>query len=306
MICAQSLGANSKVSTLIQLHRQSPQPVVVVSDADVCVPPDFLLNFVGPLREPSVGLVTCFYRLANPSTLAMQWEAIAVNADFWSQVLQSESLKPLDFALGAVMATTREQLDAIGGFEALADYLADDYQIGHRIALAGGRIILSPVVVECWEPPKNWRDIWRHQLRWARTIRVCQPLPYFFSILSNATLWPLLSFGPAIKWGRQLARSWKIGSLTIDLGFEAAISWTFLLLLVCLAARIVSAVHLQCRLNRSVGHWLFFWLVPVKDLLNVALWALAFLGNTVEWRGQRHRVRKGGKLVNLKTEVNYE
>ncbi len=85
--------------------------------------PIFSLNVVAPLRDPGVGLVNCFYRLANPSTLAMRWEAIAINADFWSQVLQGRTLQPLDFALGAVMATRRDPLAKIGGFEALADYL---------------------------------------------------------------------------------------------------------------------------------------------------------------------------------------
>ena len=122
----------------------------------------------------------------------MRCEAIAINADFWSQVLQAASLKPLDFALGAVMLTRRKLLAEIGGFTVLANCLADDYQLGHRIAQNGHRIALCPVVVECWHPPMNWYGVWKHQLRWARTIRVCQPVPYFFSILSNATLWPLL------------------------------------------------------------------------------------------------------------------
>src|SRR5438034_9477842 len=104
---------------MVQLQRWARYDVVVVSDADVRVPADFLINVVAPLRDPAVGLVNCFYRLSNPATLAMQWEAVAVNADFWSQVLQSQGLKPLDFALGAVMATTRARLDALGASDAL-------------------------------------------------------------------------------------------------------------------------------------------------------------------------------------------
>src|SRR6185369_5879846 len=116
----------------------------------------------------------------------------AINADFWSQVLQSRSLKPIDFALGAVMALRRQALNKIGGFAALSDCLADDYQLGHRIARCGYDIGLCPVVVECWSEPMGWKAVWKHQTRWARTIRVCQPVPYFFSMLSNPTLWPLL------------------------------------------------------------------------------------------------------------------
>ncbi|HEY2082198.1 MAG TPA: glycosyltransferase, partial [Verrucomicrobiae bacterium] len=219
VVCPTLIGPNAKVSKLAELEKLAKHDIFVVSDADVRVPPDFLANAIAPLREegrarhsvraeglaisgahpamagrPTVGLVNCFYRLANPSTLAMQWEAIAINADFWSQVLQSQTLKPLDFALGAVMLVRRGCVMEIGGFKSLADCLADDYQLGNRIARQGHRIVLSPMVVECWDPPMGWRAVWKHQLRWARTIRVCQPMPYFFSILSNAGFWALLWF----------------------------------------------------------------------------------------------------------------
>jgi len=148
VVCGPLLGTNAKVSKLVQLEAFARHGVVVVSDADVRVPPDFLANAVAPLADERVGLVNCFYRLANPVNLAMQLEAVAVNADFWSQVLQSASLKPLDFALGAVMITRRKQLDEIGGLKALSDCRADDYQLGNRIARKGHRVALATVVVE--------------------------------------------------------------------------------------------------------------------------------------------------------------
>jgi len=273
--------------------RSNRDRVVIISDADVHVPRDFLANVVPPLGDDRTGLVSCFYRLANPATLAMRWEAIAINADFWSQVLQAQSLKPLDFALGAVMATTRQRLKSIGGFEALVEFLADDYQLGNLIVRQGRRIVLSPVVVECRESPKNWLEVWRHQLRWARTIRVCQPLPYFFSILSNATFWPLLwliaAFPAAIGTSSTAAAGVAVVAISGDLlplGLVLAI-WL---------ARTITAMWQESRLTRSHSHWAFFWLVPVKDLLAVVVWALSFLGNSVEWRGRRYRVRRGGKL----------
>jgi len=277
VVCAESLGANGKVSTLIQLERLAKHPLILVSDADVRVPPDFLANLAAPLRDPKTGLVNCFYRLANPVTAAMRCEAIAINADFWSQVLQSASLKPLDFALGAVMLTRRALLEEIGGFRALAGCLADDYQLGHRIAKKGHRIALCPVVVECWDAPMNWRGVWKHQLRWARTIRVCQPLPYFFSILSNATLWPLL---------------WLLASLVLSKTLCVPMAALALLLM-----RIVIAQNLQRRFMQSCHNLAPLWLVPVKDLLQAAVWLGAFLGNTVEWRGQKMCLRRDGTLV---------
>ena len=330
VVCGPLLGANAKVSKLVELERMAKHEIIIVSDADVRVPPDFLANFVGPLcavplsgpmvegsagvaparvaadvsrrhlqcgqnaptdvggyakmvnpagcggseaGEQACGLVCCFYRLANPTTLAMQWEAVAINADFWSQVLQSRSLKPIDFALGAVMATRRQHLREIGGFAGLVDCLADDYQLGNRIARRGYSIAISPVVVECRSAPMGWVAVWKHQLRWARTIRVCQPVPYFFSLLSNATIWPLL---------------WLIVRPAPQVATCA---------LVCLLVRVLTALNLQHRLTRTPPPYARGWLVPIKDLLQSAIWLLAFMGNRIEWRGQRMRLRRDGTLV---------
>ena len=271
--------------------------VFIISDADVHVPPDFLANVVAPLRDDHVGLVSCFYRLTNPATLAMQSEAIAINADFWSQVLQAQNLKSLDFALGAVMAATRGRLESVGGFEALADFLADDYQLGKLIVRQGGRIVLSPVVVECRESPKNWRAVWQHQLRWARTIRVCQPLPYFFSILNNATLWPLLWLIASFPSSSETSYTTTVSGVTtvVTLTVELLPKALMFVLAIWLA-RILTAMCQESKLTRSHSHWAFFWLVPIKDLLAAVVWAQSFLGNSVEWRGRRYRVRRGGKL----------
>jgi ceramide glucosyltransferase len=277
VICPETYGTNAKVSTLIQLEQVAKHDFVLVSDADVRVPPDFLAGVVIPLKDGKTGLVNCFYRLANASTSAMHWEAIAANADFWSQVLQSRTLKPMDFALGAVMVTRRHILQEIGGFRSFANCLADDYQLGRRIAEKNYRIDLCPIVVECWDTPIRWRAAWKHQLRWARTIRVCQPAPYFFSILANAGFWPIL---------------WLVISATTARGLCFPLAAVTLLLL-----RIIFAQDLQRRLapdRRSVSP---FWMVPVKDLLQAAVWFCAFAGNTIEWRGEKLKLRKDGTLA---------
>jgi ceramide glucosyltransferase len=288
VVCGLPHGTNAKVSQLVELERQAKHDLLIISDADVRVPPDFLTNLVVPLCSVPLahpmgngagaracGLVCCFYRLANPATLAMQWEVIAVNADFWSQVLQSRSLKPIDFALGAVMAMRRQPLQEIGGLDALVDSLADDYLLGNRIARRGYSIALSPVVVECWSAPMGWAAVWKHQLRWARTIRVCQPVPYFFSLLSNATLWPLL---------------WLIVRPVAPVCAFALCCWLI---------RIMTALNLEQRLTQGRTLFALGWLVLAKDLLQTAIWLLAFLGNRVEWRGRRMRLRRDGTLERL-------
>lgn len=273
VICPERLGPNAKVSTLVQLFRQAKHERIVISDADVRAPHDLLENLVATLSDPNVGLATCFYSLANPANLAMRWEAIAINCDFWSQVLQSKSLRPLQFALGAVMATRKVNIAEIGGLDVLLNYLADDYHLGRCIAQRSHEIRLCPVVVECWSSPQTWAAVWTHQLRWARTIRVSEPLPYFFSILNNATLWPLLAcfVSPHL----------------------------YALAAGCLLFRAFSAYDQYRRLVRSRPSWRSLVLVWLKDLLNAAIWLLAFLGNRVTWRGERFRVLPGGKLERM-------
>ena len=286
VICGKALGTNAKVSTLVQLEQLAKHPLILCSDADVRVAPDFLTQMVPHLDDPGVGLVNCFYRLANPRTPAMHWETIAINADFWSQVLQSATLKAPDFALGAVMLTRRSALADIGGFTALADCLADDYQLGRRLTGKGHKIALGSVVVECWDKPMSWREVWTHQVRWARTIRVCQPLPYFMSVLANATLWPLL---------------WLVAACLFTHS-NAAVA----LAAGCLTARIVMAWHLQRQFTPDRDLVSPHWLVPVKDLLHFLVWANSFLGNTIEWRGQRMRLRSDGTLVPMEEMVGNE
>jgi len=273
ILCGPLTGANLKVSKLEQLEKLGKHELLVISDADVQVPLDLLSQLVPKLQDAHIGLVNCFYHLASSETFGMKWEAVAVNADFWSQVLQSKTLKPLDFALGAVMGLRKETLAAIGGLGVLRDCLADDYLLGNRIAKTGLEITLSSIVVECWSDPMTFEQVCKHQLRWARTIRVCQPVPYFFSILSNATLWPLL-------WVIAFPSSWSVITATGSV-----------------VLRCVLAFDLQRRLaGRSPGIVLAL-IPPVKDLLQVGVWALAFVGNQIEWRGEKMRLRPDGTLV---------
>lgn len=278
VICGEQLGLNAKVSQLIQLERRAVHDWICVSDADVWVPAHYLASAIAPLREPGVGLVNSFYALTDARGFGMRWEAFAVNADFWSQVLQSISLKPMDFALGAVMVVARSRLLAIGGFSALADYLADDYQLGHRIQANGARLVLCPLVVECRSAPMGFREAWVHQLRWARTIRVCQPGPFFWSVLANASLWPLL---------------WVVAA-------PSHVAW--LGCIVCLGSRMLAGALLERRL---IGKWSLgsLGMAVTKDLLQVVIWLLAFTGSQVVWRGVVYQVGTGGRLRKLSDGV---
>jgi ceramide glucosyltransferase len=280
VVCGAAGGINGKISTLRQLEPLIRHPLVVISDADVRVPEDFLASLAPPFEDAETGLVTCLYRLATPSGLAARWEAVAINADFWSSVLQAQSVMKVDFALGAVMALRAADLRVIGGLASLADYLADDYHLGRQVAGLGKRIVFSPVVVECRESPRNWARAWAHQVRWARTIRVCQPVLFFFSILDNATFWPLL-------WLALSRPGWSAAGPVLPL------------CLFFLLFRIITAADQERRLTGSRAHFRRFWMAPVKDLLNVAVWVAAFAGNRIHWGGHRYRVMPGGRLQSV-------
>jgi ceramide glucosyltransferase len=275
VICGEKLGVNPKVSTLRQIEPHIRHGIVMISDADVKVPSDFAGNVAPLLSDPGVGLVNCFYCLANPSTAAMQWEAVAMNADFWTQVLQARSLRKVDFALGAVMTLPLPNLQKMGGFAVLSDFLADDYQLGRQISRQAKRIEFATVVAECWDPPLGWRQVWAHQCRWARTIRACQPAPFFFSILNNASLWPLL----LIIAG---------GSLS---GLAAGAF--------CLVFRVGSALQQQSKIIPSRGNFRFWWMPLLKDVLDAAIWVVAFSGTRITWRGDNYRILPGGRLSKL-------
>jgi ceramide glucosyltransferase len=169
------------------------------------------------------------------------------------------------------------------------------------------RIELSPVVVECWDKPMNFRAVWNHQLRWARTIRVSQPAPYFFSILSNATLWAALLALFGNLGGFPLVPDSLLYNGTLSPRIQNALSplhvpWVLVAFAAILGSRILIVASLQQRLTHERGARHDSWFVPMKDVLGVAIWAAAFLGNTIEWRGTKMRLTRAGKLVPVQTE----
>jgi len=272
IICDPLLGSNAKVSSLCHMMKRAKHEIIIVADDDVVIQDGFLQELAAGFRNPEVGLVNCFYFI-EPKNWAMRFEAIAVNADFWTQVLQGLMLKPMDFALGAVMATRREMLGKLGGFESLLEYLADDYQLGNKVAKTGAKLQICPTPVECRSDPLSAKQVWNHQLRWARTIRVCQPVPYFFSIISNPSLWPLLACilgAPGGKW----------------------------LLLSAIIARIGTGAFSYKKLS-GLPALVPGLLSPIKDLFGAAIWLLSFTGNKITWRGTLFRVNRGGKLTRI-------
>ena len=180
---------NGKVGSLEILAREARYEVLLVNDGDISVEPDYLARVIGLLADESVGLVTCLYR-GRGSSIASKAEALGIATEFAPSVLVARLLSAGGFALGSTMAFRAADLRSIGGFAAIREYLADDYQLGARIAGLGQarRARRTP-----WSRPISARvrgsDVWKHQVRWSRTIRVSRPAGYFGYLVTQATFW---------------------------------------------------------------------------------------------------------------------
>src|ERR1019366_7170963 len=170
LVVCSTVTPNSKVGVLIDLVKAARRDIIIVNDSDICVPPDYLARVTTPLADPKVGLVTCLYRAVGDS-FAARFEALGVATDFAPSARVARFVGVDEFAMGSTLAFRRADLEKIGGFESCSDYLADDYQLGHRLHALGLKCVLSDVIVET-HLGGNWHDVWQHQVRWARTIRV--------------------------------------------------------------------------------------------------------------------------------------
>lgn len=269
-------GPNYKVSNLVNAFPRAKHDIIIVCDSDIRVTPVYLKSVTGHFCDPQVGLVTSLYRTSAVHGIATALEATGFTAEMIPNVLVALQLEGLSFALGASMAVRREALASIGGFDALADYLADDYQLGNKIHRAGWRIALDGCFVESIVKAENLMSVLSRQLRWARTMRVSRPGGYLASGIT-------LPF-PAALLAALMAPSLQSGFFAIALLY---------------ALRLVVSTIFSRRFVRDdlLPRWL--WLLPLRDMLAFFCWALSFLGNRVEWRGSRFVLKPGGKIEEI-------
>jgi ceramide glucosyltransferase len=268
VIQVETEAPNAKVGVLARLAAEARHPLLVINDDDIEVQPGYLEAVTAPLRDSRIGLVTCLYR-ARAESFAARVEALAVAGEFASSVMVARLLGVGGFALGATMALRAETLRRAGGFEPIEAYLADDYELGRRVTAAGFRVEFAPVVVETGLGGASWLDVWRHQLRWARTIRVSRTAGYYGSVVTHAVLWALLAF---------TAGEWYAGAAALVL--RVAAGW------------LAGACVLR---DPLVKRW--FWLLPPRDLFGLAVWAGGCFGSTVYWRGLKLRLLRDGKIA---------
>jgi ceramide glucosyltransferase len=254
---------NGKVGSLEILAAHAQHEVLLVNDGDIVAPRGYLRRVIGELEDETVGLVTCLYT-GRGSSMATRAEAIGIATEFAPSVLVARMLSDSGFALGATMAFRASDLKAIGGFAAIREYLADDYQLGARIAGLGKRVVLSDCVVQTSLGAGTWRDVWKHQVRWSRTIRVSRTAGYFGYILTQLTFWCIVA---------AVAGHWAIAGLG-------------------LMVRLISAVVAM----HALGAGGLAIVAPFRDLFGLAVWVAGLGGNEVEWRGLRFRLLGDGRI----------
>jgi ceramide glucosyltransferase len=281
VVCSEKLGENVKVSNLEQMLQNARYQYLIVNDSDIRVQPDYLFRIIAPVTDRSVGfessapspvgMVTCLYRGKAASTLGSRLEALGISTDFCAGVLVAWQLEGgLHFGLGSTLAFRRADLERIGGFRAIVDFLADDYELGRRIAELGLKVLLSDVVVETHLPAYSFSGFLAHQIRWARGVRDSRLGGYIGLAATFGLAWSLLNLIVA----RGASFSWGVFAAVALLRFAVAIR-----------------VGVGILRDRSLAKNL--WLLPLRDLIAVGIWIVSFFGHTVVWRGDRFRLKNG-------------
>jgi len=271
IVCNRVLGTNIKISNLAQMLPAARHGLLLVNDSDIRVPPDYLRKVITPLADASVGLVTCLYRGVAGPTLGSRLEALGISTDFVPGVLSARFLeRGLYFGLGSTLAFRRRDLEAIGGFEVLLDYLADDYELGRRIASTGKEVELSAATVVTFLPAYTLRQFFHHQLRWSRTIR-------------DARRWGhtglLFTFG----------LPWALVTLLAARGAE----WAWALLAMTFAVRVTVGSVASIVVLNDEQFCRYILLLPLRDLIAPFVWAASFMGNRIHWRGDVFDLKDG-------------
>jgi ceramide glucosyltransferase len=269
--CGKRLGTNGKVSTLAQLVPHARFDYLVVNDSDIRVSMDYLDGVMAPFEDEGVGLVTVPYVGRAERSAWSRLEALGISTEFMPGVLTARKLEGgIRFGLGSTLATTKTALKRVGGFEALVDQLADDYELGARLSAAGYRVELVREVVETTVPDYSLRGFCEHQLRWARSTR-------------DSRRWGYVGMGVTY------VVPWAMAAVVAS-GFSL---WAISMLSMALLVRMSVALTVGVGILRDGQVLRDVWLLPLRDCFGLFFWAWSYASDVVVWRGERFRLKRG-------------
>ncbi|HWZ00837.1 MAG TPA: glycosyltransferase [Edaphobacter sp.] len=270
-------AANAKVCSLAAMAKVATHDLWAISDSDVRVTPDYLRRIVTPFANEQVGCATCLYRgVAMKGGLWSQLEAVGMTIEMSSGICADSVVEPVRFALGPTMVTRRERVEEMGGFESMADYCADDFVLGNRIAKNGHKVVLSGHAIDHMVLQADFVDSIKHQVRWMKSTRFSRPKGHLgtsltFGVPFGVTAWAgaLMLGMPVLGWcallGSVLGRSvqaWVVGRYVVQ--------------------------------ERRI--WTAMVLFPLRDLIGPLIWALSYASNRIQWRGEIYELADGGRM----------
>lgn len=265
-----SSAANDKVAKLARLVREAQHDVLVISDSDVRVEPDYLRTVVAPLADPSVGATTCFYVPSAERTFAENLQTVGMVSDFYAGVLVARQLDGVKFALGPTIATTRARLAEFGGYETLENRPADDLLVGRLIAESGHRVALLPYTILSVADYASMRELVQKRLRWMVVMRHMRPRGHLGLIFTQGVAWSLAAVAA------HPSAAIAIGYLGGYFAMRTAITWM---------------IGVRGLKQRSLWKWLP--LIAIWDVLAFFIWLASFLRNTIRWRDGEYSIRNG-------------
>ena len=278
LVAGQAPCPNLKVHSLAVMTRSSSGDVLVISDSDIRADPSLLVDLATEFRDTRVGVVTCPYRAAAGRSPWSRLEALGMNTEFWSGVLAAQLLAPMDFAVGPTMAIRRSCLEAIGGWDAVRDFLAEDFQLGRRARLAGYDVRLGTHVVEHRIGSQGLTKNLGHRLRWRRSTRRSRRAGYWGEIFANPLPWALLL--PVAASGA---------------------AWSWWLLGTCAVLRLLAAIAVGRHVLQDARFLRRCWLLPIQDTLSLAVWVAGLFGKRVNWRDRTYELTRDGRLRPIET-----
>ena len=265
--------ANAKVYSMERMSAVARYDLLVITDSDTQIAPDYLRSVARAFADPQVGVVTHLYRGVARNEFWAKLEALGMSTEFMAGVMVAEKLEGMKFALGPSMAIRKQCLADLGGFAALRDYLADDFVLGHWADRAGWRVLLDKFVVDHHVSTTGFRPTFQHRLRWNRSTRFSRPAGYVGQGFTYALSWSLLLFG----------------------FFPSNLTFA-LLVLTCLV-RVLLAILLGCGVLKDVAVLSRLWLLPLQDILSFASWCGGWISREIIWRGERYRLLSDGRFA---------
>jgi ceramide glucosyltransferase len=274
VVCPEVLGNNRKVSNLVQMMASAQYDHLLVNDSDIFVTPDYLRRVMSPFADAKVGMVTCPYRGIAANTLGSKLESMGISTDFIAGVLVARQIENgIHFALGSTLAMSRTALNAMGGLSPLVDYLADDFELGLRIANAEYEVVLTDIVVETHLPAYNFRGFFQHQMRWSRSMRDSRRAGYVGLVFTFGLPWAMFAvLLTPLSW------------------------WSWATLAAAAALRTAVAIQIGIGIVQDQTLWRRLWLLPLRDVIAFWVWFASFASNKVYWRGEKF-ILKNGKIA---------